>query len=300
MLSKEELIQIMGTFFLDVLNGPVQNHQFNPLAEGFSQLVYEVDERYVLRVPKSKEAIVNMQNGLQIDRWLQMQNITWTYPRPLLMKSILEPYPMLMLERIKGKSPSHVNPSIRAESAERLAILLRSLHECDPTDFVKLGIDRPRYQRMERDTLINDTKKRLDDARAKKWLTLQEWNRVESFLAQFEKCADLDDRKVVVHGDFHPLNFLVDAEGEICAVIDWDDAHLSHPAVDLSIVYTWFPSAARERFWLEYGVQDEVTKCWARMTGIYIAIHVLWAAVLLKDQERESFARQMLRDGVSE
>ena len=50
--------------------------------------------------------------------------------------------------------------------------------------------------------------------------------------------------------------------------MDWGDICLGDPAVDLSIAYTFFPAALRERFFEFYGDVDTATRRRARHVGL--------------------------------
>lgn len=63
--------------------------------------------------------------------------------------------------------------------------------------------------------------------------------------------ADVDAR-VLVHGDFHAGNLLVD-RGEVSGVIDWGDAAAGDPAIDLAIGWSLVPAPGRAAFLAAYG-----------------------------------------------
>ena len=58
----------------------------------------------------------------------------------------------------------------------------------------------------------------------------------------------------VVHGDLYPRHILADANLNVTAIIDWGDAHRGHPAIDLSIAYSFVQPNARDIFFAEYGL----------------------------------------------
>lgn len=71
----------------------------------------------------------------------------------------------------------------------------------------------------------------------------------------------LDVAPVVVHGDLHAGNLLVD-DGGLRAVIDWGDCGAGDPAIDLAIGWSLVPPRAREDFLAAYGAVTAAT--WAR------------------------------------
>lgn len=71
-----------------------------------------------------------------------------------------------------------------------------------------------------------------------------------------------DDELVVVHGDLHAGNVLVDDAGAITAVIDWGDCAAGDPALDLAIGLACLPPGARGDFLVAHG--DVSPPTWAR------------------------------------
>jgi aminoglycoside phosphotransferase (APT) family kinase protein len=55
-------------------------------------------------------------------------------------------------------------------------------------------------------------------------------------------------------------------------VIDWGDVHAGDPALDLSILYRFFPASARGDFLRVYGDIDARTARAARLRGAFVAI----------------------------
>jgi aminoglycoside phosphotransferase (APT) family kinase protein len=74
---------------------------------------------------------------------------------------------------------------------------------------------------------------------------------------------EMDAAPVLVHGDFHAGNLLVDEAGtELVGVIDWGDCAAGDPAIDLAIGWSIVPPAARAAFLAAYGPVSPGT--WAR------------------------------------
>ncbi len=61
------------------------------------------------------------------------------------------------------------------------------------------------------------------------------------------------DGAVLVHGDLHLRHVLVDPDGVPTGVIDWGDACLADPALDLSFGYAALAGSARDAFFAAYG-----------------------------------------------
>jgi aminoglycoside phosphotransferase (APT) family kinase protein len=75
-----------------------------------------------------------------------------------------------------------------------------------------------------------------------------------------------------VHGDLYARHLLVDEARRLCGVIDWGDVHLGDPALDLSIAFSFLPSAARAAFREAYGVVDEASWDRARFRALHYGV----------------------------
>ena len=74
---------------------------------------------------------------------------------------------------------------------------------------------------------------------------------------------------VLVHGDLHLRHVLVDGAGASAGVIDWGDAALADPCVDLSIAYAAFSGDSREALLATYGaVVDDAREARARVLAV--------------------------------
>jgi aminoglycoside phosphotransferase (APT) family kinase protein len=297
--NQEQLLAIAMIHFTEYINAST-SLKLQPLSEGFSQAVYSLGAEFVLRVPKTEKAKQHLRNGVAMGKWLQSLNLNWPIDFPRTYQFIEEPVMMALVQRVPGASARCIAASIREQSIDRFAIQLRQLHEQDVEPLRAMGVDAPLYHRVSRDVLMENTRLRMHDAEQGGWLQADMLRTLDAWLQAFEASPDLDVQEVPLHGDLHPMNVMVDSEGTVQAMIDWDDAFIGHPAVDLCLVYAWFPVHARTSFWAIYGDVDDGTKMWARMTAIYIAIHILWAARLNQIEDQEALGRQMLSDAVSE
>ncbi len=106
-----------------------------------------------------------------------------------------------------------------------VAALLTALHAVDPIDALALGVATP--GKLDLDLLA--------DRAAAEVVPLLPWAAVESLRSAFAVLRDPAPAEVLLHGDLGESNILV-AGGRVTAVLDWSDAHVGGPAMDLS----WF------------------------------------------------------------
>jgi aminoglycoside phosphotransferase (APT) family kinase protein len=75
--------------------------------------------------------------------------------------------------------------------------------------------------------------------------------------------------RAVCHGDLHFRQLLVD-DGNLTGIIDWVDVCRSDPGVDLQLVWSFLPPAAREEFLDEYGPVSEESLLRARVLALFL------------------------------
>jgi aminoglycoside phosphotransferase (APT) family kinase protein len=77
-----------------------------------------------------------------------------------------------------------------------------------------------------------------------------------------------DGEQVLVHGDLHAGNLLVDDAGGLAAVIDWGDCAAGDPAIDLAIGLACLPPPARGDFLVAHGAVSPATWARARINAV--------------------------------
>ncbi|MEK7425650.1 MAG: aminoglycoside phosphotransferase family protein [Actinomycetota bacterium] len=147
---------------------------------------------------------------------------------------LAESNPALVQRRLPGRPAIEILASSRLRTVVRdLAVLQARLHAV-PSAGCPLGtVSTAGY--LETDLARRRARLHMSgDDEVWAWLQLT--------AAQFDT-----DERVVCHGDFHPLNALVDDDGSI-GIVDWTDAVLAdrHLDVGRSIAIYWFASLVAE------------------------------------------------------
>lgn len=107
--------------------------------------------------------------------------------------------------------------------ADGVAALLSALHAVEPADALVLGLAAP--GKLDLDVLA--------DRATAEVVPLLPWAAVAALHEAFAVLREGVPAEVVVHADLGESNLLV-ADGRLCGVIDWTDAHVGDPALDLS------------------------------------------------------------------
>ena len=245
------------------------------LGEGFDNSVFLVNHFYVFRFPRREIAAELIGTENRLLRVLAPE-LPISVPNPQFQGIPNEdyPWPFAGYAMIDGKPPSRLTLEQRLLSAELFARFLRVLHDFPVEEAKSLKIPFDEIGRMD----ISIRKPKLEENIVKALrLNVMDINMSEQIKRLLETVPkdSPDDRKVLVHGDLHYRNMLVDDAGIVSGVIDWGDTHIGHPAVDLSIAYSYLPPSGRDLFFREYGEVSDDVKRLARFKAVYTTVLLL-------------------------
>jgi aminoglycoside phosphotransferase (APT) family kinase protein len=237
--------------------------------EGWDNAAYLVNGTFVFRFPR-RSATTKL-----IDRESRLlpslaPRLPLPVPAPEFIgrPSAAYPWPFAGYRRLAGRELSRLRPAENEYGAlaADLGSFLRALHSLDAAPLLAMG-------------LAPDEIGRLDDARMMPKLrsrvaVLYEAGLVDDpavILEAVERLRPIRPalRHTVAHGDLYARHVLVNERLRACGIIDWGDLHYGDPAVDLSIVFSLIPPAARNAFLAAYGPLDERALVPARFRAIY-------------------------------
>ncbi|MFE4833562.1 aminoglycoside phosphotransferase family protein [Arthrobacter sp. NPDC056691] len=171
------------------------------------------------------------------------------------------PWPWSIVRWVPGAPAVDAGPAGRGQAVDGLAAFLMALHvpaeagvPVNPVRGVPL---------MDRNAVVSA---RLGDR--------GRYPRAEELKAVWaEACAAgaWAGPEMMLHGDLHPANILLAADGSLAGVIDFGDVGAGDPAVDLAAGWLMFDAGTRRRFMGAFGSSVD-SGTWARARG--------WALVL--------------------
>lgn len=279
-VSPSEAAQLIEKQFPELKPAKVQK-----LGEGFDNSVFKVNDRYVFRFPRREIAaeLIETENRL-------LPVIAPMLPIPipnLQFQGTADdsyPWPFSGYPMIDGTSPKQLTEEQRLMSTEPLAHFLRALHSFSVDEAKRLRIPFDNFGRID----LSVRKPRFAENIDKIW----EYQLIDADLNQALRKylhtlpeSFKEDIQTLVHGDLHIRNILVDDKGKVSGVIDWGDTHIGHPALDLSIAYSFIPPKGRTRFFQIYGEVDETMQTMARFKAVYTAVLLLLYGHDLEDED---------------
>ncbi|MCT9821519.1 aminoglycoside phosphotransferase family protein [Microbacterium sp. W1N] len=253
------------------LAGPVRH-----VAHGWDNDLFRLGDDLAVRLPRREAAAPLMRHE---QRWLPhlAPLVPVPIPVPVAVGVPGEGYPWAwsVVPWFAGAPALGLAPRDRDRFAAQLGGILRSLHVPAPADAPRNPVRGVPLQR--RDAVVRE---RLQAVPALRPV----W---EAALGAPEH----DGPAVWLHGDPHPGNILLGADGAVAALIDFGDLCAGDPASDLAIGWLGFTAAGRAAFRGAVGA-DAAT--WRRARGWAVGL-----ATLLHDAD-EPGLRAMSRHAVGE
>lgn len=195
-------------------------------AQGVANATYALGERWVLRVARP---------GYEADLAKEAALLPVVRDAGLPVPALLEhgaggPGRRLhvVLERCRGASldATDLPDDVRREGYRDLGRVLRRLHAARLAAPPGVDADDP-----------GDLAAVVEDLRVAGWIGTAEADWLRAWTDWLARWCPRSPGAVVLHGDAAPQNVLVDpASGRVRALLDWGDAAVSDPAVDLAKV----------------------------------------------------------------
>ncbi|RLV04389.1 aminoglycoside phosphotransferase [Streptomyces griseocarneus] len=228
--------------------------------EGWDSAARLVDGRWVERSPRRPEVARQLRTETRLMPWLGPQ-----LPLPVPMPRVVADEPLVVRHALVPGEPL-TEPD--ATHGRRLGLFLHALHAVDATEAERREAPSPREVLDERAALTEDFRARV--------VPLLPADRRESAHALLDAVGSLPAR-ALVHGDLGPEHVLVRGDG-LSGVIDFGDAHIGDPAIDLAWALHGTPPAFADALADAYGVTPELrgrALLWHRLGPWYEVTHGL-------------------------
>ncbi|ODP27123.1 hypothetical protein PTI45_03444 [Paenibacillus nuruki] len=271
-VNEEQARMLIGRQFPQL-----SSKQVKRLGWGWDNTVFLISDEYVFRFPRRKIAVGSIRMEGELLPKLEAY-MTIPYPKPLFYGETSDEYPVPFLgyTYVLGDFPIGLTEERRALSAETLAKFLRRLHEFPVQTALKCGVQQDHRNLTD----IASRKVKLEGFLSKviEHFSSEESCVIEAYINRLQT-DHVKAGNVLLHGDLHFKNMLVNENGIVSGIIDWGDLNVGHPACDLSVAYSFLPPYARGMFFETYGGADEETKLLARLIAVYIPVLILMQAV---------------------
>jgi aminoglycoside phosphotransferase (APT) family kinase protein len=238
-----------------------------PFAEGWDYAIWLVDERWAFRFPRREMAVPGVRREIAVLPELAPL-LPIPVPEPVFVGEPAHgfPWPFFGSTLLPGRElgDAALGDAARIEVGRALARFLRRLHDSE----ISYELPADGNRRADMKDRVPKTRDQLAALEAEGI-----WRRPHSVDQLLEEAERLPPptHSAVVHGDLHFRQVLVDAEAVPTGVIDWVDVCRSDPAIDLSMVWSYFPADGREAFLAEYGPVTEEQLLRARVVALSLS-----------------------------
>lgn len=246
------------------------------IGEGWDNKVFLVNKTFVFRMPKRKAAVSLIENeNIILKNLPSFTGITVPVLKYIGQPTPLYPYPFQGYKVISGLSGHQANLSEdeRTLSITTLARFLKQLHSIDETKAQAMGI-KPQGlgSRSNVEHVIAVLEERIAKIKERDICTVHTEILNEEIL--FAKKLTLLDRPCMLHGDLDCRHLIFNGKN-LTGIIDWGDTDISNPAIDLGIVWSFYPKNCHEKFFEIYGKINPDTWKYARFLGLYSAFSLM-------------------------
>ena len=232
------------------------------VANGWDNATFRLGSDLAVRLPRRAEAV-----PLILHEQQHLPGISGRTPVPVPVPVHAGqptsdfPWPWSIVRWVPGTAAVEAGPADRAPAVDGLAAFLKSLHvpagagvPVNPVRGVPL---------IDRNAAVLE---RLGDRGC-----YPQPAGLREVWAQACAAPAWDGPAMMLHGDLHPANILLAADGSLAGVIDFGDVGAGDPAVDLAVGWLMFDAGARQRFTGAFGSSVD-RDTWIRARG--------WALVL--------------------
>jgi aminoglycoside phosphotransferase (APT) family kinase protein len=209
--------------------------------EGWDTWAIEVEGRWLDRIPKFDDAEVQLRNEVRL-----MSRLAPLLPLEVPVPIVLDESPLRVRHRLVAGELA-TGAALGRDDGRRLGEFLRALHDMPVNIYVESGIPEQTAARAE---LLATLERMLHRV-----VPLLPSDHRDAAQALLRRVA-LRTPATLVHGDL-AAHHVTCADGRLVGVLDWKDARVADPAIDLAWPLYGTPEPFAEAVATAYGVTDD-------------------------------------------
>jgi len=245
------------------------------IGEGWDNKVFLVNNSVIFRFPHREVSIQLIERENAILDALQ-HKISLNIPHPTYHGQPTDtfPYPFHGYKALNGIAGYQAELTLeeRIASIAPLAIFLKELHNINEYEAKKIGAKPSVFDRTDLSRIIKGSLERIDILSQTNVIKLSK----DGFYKEVElvQNANKPTTHTLVHGDLYSRHLFYE-DKKLTGIIDWGDSGINSPAVDLAVVYSFYPVEAHAQFFEIYGEVDTHVLTYARFIALHSSIAVL-------------------------
>lgn len=262
------------------------------LGQGTDSIVFLINKRWIFKFACRRQAIGLTKAEAYVLARLAKESLPVAVPRIIWSGLFDGQWPYIGYPLIPGRVGYRCDfdAQQRAQTGIVLAKFLRALHAITPTSDDLEALPEDRFGRVPMNDWIDEIESRVN-ALLRTGIVKEPSDRLTVTSAARGCC--LGDRVSLVHRDLTVKNMLF--ADSLQGVVDWADARMGHPAIDLEIVYLFLPASCRAVFWTHYGEVPSAWRALARLRALYRTGFWISAPEYQTDPAFRKEARQALQ-----
>jgi aminoglycoside phosphotransferase (APT) family kinase protein len=254
------------------------------IGEGWDNKVFLVNNKFVFRFPRRKASVALIEHeNIILKNLPTFSGIAIPVLKYIGQASSIYPYPFQGYEIIPGLSghQAHLAVEDRISSITTLALFLKQLHSINDIQASAIGI-KPQGldSRSNVAHVVTVLEERVAKIRSRGLCNIH-----KDYLDQeiiIAKKLVLSDDLCLVHGDLDFRHLIFNGKN-LTGIIDWGDTDITNPAVDLEVIWSFYPPHCHSKFFEIYGEIKPDTWKYARFLGLYSAFSLMLYGVDLND-----------------
>jgi aminoglycoside phosphotransferase (APT) family kinase protein len=232
---------------VEELFAELEVRSFEPVGEGWDCFTYEVNGEWIVQFPRLPGAEATTRKQIAL-----LPKLAPELPAAVPVPELVSREPLCMGYRKIAGEPLDVDAALDGDLPECLGRFVHDLHTVPP-EIVGWHPREPEALRSELRVELRGFSERVSPL-----LSPAERRAADAmFAALVDDAANFRFAPAVVHRDIGPEHVLVSSDGRLAGVIDWGDAQVGDPAMDL-----WWVAGHPEfgeRMLAAYGGAPEAT-----------------------------------------
>jgi len=263
------------------------------LGQGWDNVAFLVNEKYVFRFPRKQEAEQLLLDENSVLPKLHSM-VPLPIPKPIYFGKPTEMYPFhfhayAMLAGTPAYKVDLPDDQLR-ECLKSIALFLKQLHTIKSVKAQAMGAQIQLYDKTNTQVVVESVQKRMKMMQQTNIFDFDE-KFIDQMIERVQKVF-IDHRDDgLVHGDLDYRHMLLQ-DNKLSGIIDWGDVGINHPVIDFAVVHIMFPKSMHSIFFEIYGVISEDVWVYAKFIALQRAITLMLYGHDIKDMKMFEVAKK--------